>query len=31
MMLLYLRSVQHQVDVFDSAWNLDVDWPGGAR
>lgn len=30
MMLLYLRSVQHQVDVFDSAWRLDVAWPGSA-
>jgi thiaminase len=30
MKLLYLRSVQHQVDVFDSAWRLDVDWPGTA-
>lgn len=28
MRLLYLRSVQHQIDVFDSAWNLDVTWPG---
>ncbi|MET9295493.1 hypothetical protein [Streptomyces sp. NPDC003077] len=28
MKLLYLRSVQHQVDVFDAAWNLDVRWPG---
>ncbi|WP_206506167.1 TenA family protein [Streptomyces chrestomyceticus] len=28
MQLLYLRSVQHQVDVFDAAWNLDVRWPG---
>lgn len=30
MKLLYLRSVQHQVDVFDAAWNLDVSWPGDA-
>lgn len=28
MMLRYLRSVQHQVDVFDAAWDLDVAWPG---
>jgi len=28
MKLLYLRSVQHQVDVFDAAWDLDVRWPG---
>lgn len=28
MRLLYLRSVQHQVDVFDSAWTLDTAWPG---
>lgn len=31
MKLLYLRSLQHQVDVFDSAWRLDVDWPGTAH
>jgi thiaminase len=31
MKLLYLRSVQHQVDVFDSAWTLEVAWPGTAR
>ncbi|HEY0449378.1 hypothetical protein [Actinophytocola sp.] len=31
MKLLYLRSLQHQVDVFDSAWELDVDWPGTAH
>jgi thiaminase (transcriptional activator TenA) len=30
MRLLYLRSVQHQVDVFDSAYELDVAWPGEA-
>ncbi|MGP4110780.1 TenA family protein [Streptomyces sp. 4N509B] len=30
MKLLYLRSVQHQVDVFDAAWNLDTRWPGDA-
>jgi thiaminase/transcriptional activator TenA len=28
MRLLYLRSVQHQVDVFDAAWHLTVTWPG---
>ncbi|GGM87000.1 TenA family protein [Dactylosporangium sucinum] len=28
MYLCYLRSVQHQVDVFDAAWKLDVAWPG---
>lgn len=28
MELLYLRSIQHQIDVFDAAWNLDVRWPG---
>lgn len=28
MVLLYQRSVQHQIDVFDAAWNLDVRWPG---
>lgn len=28
MRLAYLRSVQHQVDVFDSAWRLAVTWPG---
>lgn len=31
MKLLYLRSLQHQVDVFDSAWELDVDWPGATH
>jgi thiaminase (transcriptional activator TenA) len=30
MRLLYLRSVQHQVDVFDSAFELHVAWPGEA-
>lgn len=28
MKLLYLRSVQHQVDVFDAAWHMRVIWPG---
>lgn len=28
MKLLYLRSLQHQIDVFDSAWELDSAWPG---
>lgn len=28
MKLLYLRSLQHQIDVFDSAWELAVTWPG---
>jgi len=28
MRLLYLRSIQHQIDVFDSAFELDVAWPG---
>ncbi|GAA4856081.1 thiaminase II [Saccharopolyspora rosea] len=28
MKLKYLRSVQHQIAVFDSAWELDIDWPG---
>jgi len=28
MYLRYLRSLQHQVDVFDAAWELDVRWPG---
>jgi hypothetical protein len=28
MYLCYLRSLQHQVDVFDAAWELDVAWPG---
>jgi thiaminase/transcriptional activator TenA len=28
MYLCYLRSLQHQVDVFDAAWELDTAWPG---
>lgn|GEM_PF-2045214 len=29
--LLYTRSLEHQVRVFDAAWQLDGSWPGGAR
>ncbi|NQX26266.1 hypothetical protein HQQ81_02740 [Microbacteriaceae bacterium VKM Ac-2854] len=28
MQLLYLRSIQHQIDVFDAAYSLDHAWPG---
>ena len=28
MYLCYLRSLQHQIDVFDAAWELDTTWPG---
>ena len=28
MKLIYLRSIQHQVAVFDAAWELDLAWPG---
>ena len=31
MYLCYLRSLQHQVDVFDAAWELDTAWPGGGN
>jgi thiaminase len=27
---LYRRSLEHQVRVFDAAWNLEGRWPGGA-
>ncbi|WP_127201711.1 hypothetical protein [Streptomyces sp. Z26] len=27
---LYRRSLEHQVRVFDAAWGLDGEWPGGA-
>lgn len=28
---LYTRSLEHQVRVFDAAWRLDGEWPGGTR
>ena len=28
MRLLYLRSIQHQIDVFDAAYTFDHAWPG---
>jgi thiaminase/transcriptional activator TenA len=28
MKLIYLRSIQHQVAVFNAAWELDLAWPG---
>lgn len=29
--LIYKRSLEHQVRVFDAAWTLDGVWPGGGR
>lgn len=29
LLLLYRRSLEHQVRVFDAAWALEGRWPGG--